>query len=242
MPLDVTLVRDRIAWSSAAATAFRQEIQTLEDQLLAVGIDDATLDVKVRSNDGGEGDIHAVLKIGPDRLDANGQDPDLAYGITQVFEQLRSIASPERLFDDGRGPVAGTDAPWEDILATVVATASHLVTRAVELGDLPPGVVDPRDLADDALVDVLENGERTMRAVRSHIRRHLELRIDQWGVRKDDVELDALANPQSPRISAVEDELYEYDQPDETALRESDVLNGDASMDDDDRSPPRQDA
>lgn len=237
MAIDVTLVRERISWTGVAATTFRQEVQALEDHLLGLGIDDARLDVKVRANGGREGDIHAVLTIGPDRMDANGEDPDLVYGITQVFEQLRAVASPERLFDDGRGPVVGAEAPWEDILAVVVATASHLVTRAVELGDLPAGVVDPRDLADDALVEVLEQGERSMVAVRRQLRRQLERRIDRWGLQKDDVELDAPSNAVSPTLSEVEDELYAFDQPDETALRGGDMLDPDVRMDDVERAP-----
>jgi hypothetical protein len=241
VPLDVTLVRERVKWTREAAAAFRHGVQALEDHLLGLGVDDADLDVRVRRT-ANEGDIHAVLRIGPDRLDCNGEDLDLAYGLTQVLSRMRELASAERLFDDGRGPVLDADAPWEGILDTVVAMASRLVTLAVDVGDLPPGAVDPRDLADDAIVVVLEQPQRTMRAVRRELRAQLERRIGDWTNRMYDVELDAVDDGRPKPMTAVEDDpYYEYAQPDEGPLRHEDTLNADDQVTDDDRMPPRPD-
>lgn len=230
MPLDVRIVRGEVTWTSAAAAAFRHGVQDLEDHLLGMGIDDAELDVRVRANQGG-GDIHAVLRIGEDRLDVNGEDPDLGYALTSALERLRELASPQRvLVDDGRGPTLGADAPWEDMLSTVVAMATHLVTRAVDHGDLPPGAVDPRDLADDAIADLLEDKDRSMRALRKLLAQHLEKRIVSWSNRADDLELDA-ARPSSE----------DGDEPPDEAYTAEDLLDPDAALSDDDRVPPRPD-
>jgi hypothetical protein len=241
VPLDVTLVREGVRWSREAAVAFRHGVQALEDHLLGLGVDDADLAVQVQRT-ANEADIHAVLRIGPDRLDYNGEDLDLAYGLTQVLTRLRELASAERLFDDGRGPVLDADAPWEGILDTVVAMASRMVTLAVDVGDLPAGAVDPRDLADDAIVVVLEQPQRTMRAVRRELRNQLERRIDHWVDRAGDVSLDEVENHKATPMTGPEDDpFYEYVQPDESPLRHEDTLDADERVTDDDRMPPRPD-
>jgi len=241
VPLDVNLVRDRVRWSTRTAAAFRQGIQSLEDHLFGLGIDRAELDVHAREDGGEEVTLHAVLKIGPDRLDVNVGDLDLAYGVTRLFEQLEGEATLDRLFDDGRGPVLGADAPWEEILSTVVATAAHAISRAVDLGDLSPGSVEPNDLADDALATVLEGMDRSMSAVRRALRDELEKRILEQGAEHDDVELDAVA-PGAPRASDPnDDDPYAFDEPDETPMRGGDVLDPSSDLADEDRVPTRPD-
>lgn len=240
MALDVTLVREGVKWSKDAAAAFRHGVQALEDHLLGLGIDDAELEVRIH-REANEGDIHAVLRIGPERLDCNAEDLDLAYGLTRVLEELRELASPERLLT-GDGPVLDADAPWEGMLDTVIAMASRMVTQTVDLGDLPPGAVDPRDLADDALVTVLEQPDRSMRAVRAALREQLERRIDRWADRAVDLELDAEAVATSAPMTGVEDDpYYEYLQPDEARMRGEDMLDPDADIADEDRVPRRPD-
>src|SRR5262245_34078640 len=137
MPLDVNLIRGDVDWPDDAEIAFRQGVQELEDHLIGLGFGQADLDVVSRLTPEG-GDLHAVLKVGGDRLDANCIDTDLAYGVTRVLERLLELASRERLLvDDGRGPFLHLDAPWQDLLDTVVAMATRLVTEMVDAGDLP---------------------------------------------------------------------------------------------------------
>jgi hypothetical protein len=233
-----------VRWTSDAAAAFRHGVQSLEDHLLGLGVDEAELDVRVEGVAGGEAALHAVLKVGPDRMDSNAEEIDLPYGLTQVLEQLREVASVDRLFDDGRGPVTGADAPWEDILETVVAMATHLVARAVDTGDLAPGSVDPRDLADDALVTVLEAQDRSMRAVRAvraSLARELEKRILGEGDRQDDVDLDAVI-PGEARSMHDPDDVYGFGEPDEAPMREQDILDPAGDLADEDLVPPAPDA
>ncbi|MEQ1571230.1 MAG: hypothetical protein ABMA64_36725 [Myxococcota bacterium] len=228
MALDVRVHRSGVPWSSDAAMALRHGVQDLEDHLLGLGLAGA-LELRVRST-GGTGDIHAVLHLGDDRLDANAEDPDLAYGLTQALERLRSLASPQRvLVDDGRGPRLHADAPWEDLLATVVATATHWVTRAVDHGDLPAGVVDPRDLADEALADVLDSKDRDMRAVRERLRAHLDQRIARAAQEQGDLQLD------DPGDRSLGDDGWDYRQPDEVPPRNTELLDPAANLADETR-------
>jgi hypothetical protein len=52
-------------------------------------------------------------------------------------------------------------------------------------------VIDPRDVADDALVDLLEDRDRSMSAVRRHVRARLDRRVARWRERVADLPLDA---------------------------------------------------
>lgn len=234
MALDVTLSRESLHWSSDAAAAFRHGVHDLEDHLVGLGVDRADLEVHVRST-AGEADIHAILTVGRLRVDANAEDIDPSLAIGRLFDQLLDGAGVERLAD---GPVSAAEGPWDETYERLVASSHHMVARAVDLGDLPAGSVDPSDLADDALVGAMEEAtaERrpSFRELRSRVAALLSVRIDEIRGRAGDVELDGPAG--APRLETADDDVvFQYLQPDAGVTRNEDLLSGAEEIDDADR-------
>lgn len=187
--------------------------------------------------------IHAVLSVGTSRIHANAEDLDPARAVERVFDQLVNDAQVTVLAAALDPTTPADEGPWEEMYARIVAAAHHMVTRAVDLGDLPAGVIDPSDLADDALVGAFEDevvgspAGPTFRDLRARVATLLSNRIGEYASRAGDVELDRPVT-EVPNAAGVEDEVFEYMQPDEPRLRVGDQLDDQDAIDDADRGLP----
>jgi hypothetical protein len=110
------------------------------------------------------------------------------------------------------------------------ALAQHSVHRAVDLGDLPAGAIDPDDLADEVLAARLEirEGEGASRPLmsrlRASLRRKLIERIDTYAERQNDVALSEPADAAAVEGTPIEEDPYAFNQPDETRLKNEDLI------------------
>jgi hypothetical protein len=228
VPLDVDVTREHVRLSASAAAALRHGIQALEDHLSMHGIDDATLHVRLTSADDGAIDVRATLEASGLMLVRNVQDQDAAYGLTRMFSELRDEASFAELEPT---MVPGEGTPWADVSARLRALAHHEVHRAEDLGDLPAGLVEADDLADEILTARLENGAdedpgALMPRLRASLRRKIEDQIARAARADGDVSLDAPADPVAAAADGtpVEEDPYAFHMPDETRLKNEDLI------------------
>jgi hypothetical protein len=223
---DVRWTLDRVRMRATAWAALRHGIQALEDHLASQGFDDAELDLHIGSSEEGAADLKATLRVRGITVVRNAQDLDEAYGLTRLLADLRDDPA---LDDAAPTPIPGFGEPWALVTSQLQALAHHAVHRAVDLGDLPAGAIDPDDLADEVLTVRLESRDDgssrpLMSRLRAELRRRLNERIDRLAERQDDVALDAPADPVVASGSLIEEDPYVFDQPDETKLKNEDVI------------------
>ena len=230
MPLDVEVVREHVHWTAAAAAALRHGIQSLEDHLARCAADDADLFVEVTGERDGAADIQVRLTVGGRLIVRNVQDNDLAFGFTRVSRQL--LEEVEHTLERATAPPS--DEPWHQLAARVTALAHHEVHRAIDLGDAPAGALDPQDLAEEVLASRIHDRNRSAgspaswESLRRALRAALEGRLSQLGERAtDELSLEAPADRFAAEGTPIEEDPYSFSQPDETPLKNEDLIGGD---------------
>ena len=226
MRFDVRWTLDHVRMRATAWAALRHGIQALEDHLTSLGFEDAELELQIGSSPEGAADLKATLRVGGATIVHNAEDLSAAYGLTRLLADLRDDPALDEVEPS---PTPASGEPWALVTGQLRALAQHAVHRAVDLGDLPAGAVDPDDLADEVLAARLESREEDasrplMSRLRAGLRRRLIERIDTYAESENDVALAAPADREAVEGSPIEEDPYAYNQPDETRLKNEDLI------------------
>lgn len=147
-----TRLAGRQDWPRPAQQALQLGLRTLHDRLAGAGADRARVNLEVHAEDD-RAEVRVALESGDGLVVRNGSDAKLHQAVRDA---LRAVT---RAVDDGAlGELEeGTrQAPWEQLSDAVHRYARHAVARAERRLDVVAGRIDPRDLAERALVARVE--------------------------------------------------------------------------------------